>query len=146
MKKQPLFLLEILIAMSLVALCITPLLKGPTLMHKMEMSSLIRIESSRVAAWTFTEIVEKLLKNEIRWETLPKLGEKSPEKHLSDVPLTLPPLPNPSVLTRTFWLSTMEEKKETDGRIHRLIAVHQRIGSQKREFTYRVIITKSSST
>jgi hypothetical protein len=136
------FLLEILIAMSLVSLCIAPLIKGPIDMHRAEMDHLKRIEESRVAAWTFTEIVEKLLKNEIRWELIPKLDVEGPNVSLSDVQLKLPPLPEESLLTRKFWLSTLEEKQEKDGRIHRLIAVHLEIGSKPRKFTYRVIVTK----
>jgi hypothetical protein len=142
--KRPMLLLEILIAMSLVSLCIAPLIKGPLDMHRAEMSHLTRIEAGRIAAWTFTEIVEKILKNELRWEQLPKLGQESPAIILSDVPLKLPPLPAKSTLARKFTLATLKEKRVKDGPIHRLIAVHLEIGG--REFTYRTIVTKLPST
>ncbi len=134
------FLLEILIAMSLVTLCITPLIKGPMDMHRAEMGHLKRIEQSRIAAWTFTEIAEKLLKNELRWELLPKLKEIGPVIALSDVQLKLPPLPEKSILTRKYQITTRKEKQETDGRIHRLLAIKIEVGD--RQFTYPIIVTK----
>jgi len=141
MKKQhPMFLLEILIAMSLVTLCITPLIKGPMDMHRAEMGHLKRIEQSRIAAWTFTEIAEKLLKNELRWEQLPKLKGTGPTIALSDVQLKLPPLPEKSILPRKYKIKTLKEKQETDGRIHRLLAIKLNVGDRK--FTYRVTVTK----
>ena len=143
-QKKPMLLLEILIAMSLVSLCIAPLIKSPLEMHRSEMSHLTRIESGRIAAWTFTEIVEKLLKNEIHWESLPKLGEFGPRITLSDVPLKLPPLPEKSTLSRKYSFKTLQEKRVADGPIHRLLAVRLEIGD--REFTYRTIVTKNSST
>lgn len=139
-KHHPMFLLEILIAMSLVTLCITPLIKGPMDMHRAEMGHLKRIEQSRIAAWTFTEIAEKLLKNELRWEQIPKLQEAGPKIVLSDVQLKLPPLPKKSIVTRKYTIKTLQEKQETNGRIHRLLAIKLKVGDRK--FTYRVTVTK----
>src|SRR5579863_9040572 len=110
-RKRPMFLLEILIGMSLVTLCIAPLMKGPMDMHRAEMGHLKRIEQSRMAAWTFTEIVEKLLKNELRWELLPKLDETKSYAALTDIALKLPPLPEVPRLTRKYNIKTLEEKK-----------------------------------
>jgi hypothetical protein len=139
MNRKPMFLLEILIAMSLVSLCIAPLMKGPIQRHKAEMEHLRRIESSRIAAWTFTEIVEKLLKNEIRWDALPKFGDADMKFPLKPMKLKLPPLPK-QTLTRQVEIHTKKEKKEKDGRIHRLLSIRLSIGG--RQFTYSHIVTK----
>ncbi len=147
-KKRPFFLLEILIAMSLVTLCVAPLMKGPINRHKEEMERLTRMEQSRIAAWTFSEIVEKILKNEIRWEFIPKLSETSALISLSEVELKLPPLPEERTMSRKFYLKTIEEKTKPEGPIHRLIAVHLLItaGKKSRQFTYRLTVSKPPSS
>lgn len=142
-KKRPMFLLEILIALTLVSLCIVPFIKQPLEMHKAEMKRLERVECDRIAAWTFTELKEKFLKKEFRWEQIPQLYERSVWINLPTVELRLPPIPCPSV-SRKFYFSTLEEKQESDGKIHRLVAIHMqvKVGKNKRKFTYRLILTK----
>lgn len=143
-QKRPIFLLEILIAMSLVTLCIAPLMKAPILMHRKEMSHLQRIEASRVAAWTFTEIVEKILKNEVRWDTLPQLGSEGPTISLAPFELKLSPLPTPSSLPRKYSIKTLEEKIVPNGPTHRLLSIRIKVGKQK--FTYRINVNKSPAS
>jgi len=143
MQKRSMFLLEILIAMTLVILCIVPLLKGPLQMHQKEMEHLTQIETGRIAAWTFTEIVEKFLKKELRWTTLPKLEEKGPTYNLPSASFKLPSLQTKE-LPRKFRLKTLEEKHEPNGTIHKLIAIRLKIA--KKKFTYRIILTKGPSS
>ena len=133
------FLLEILIALSLVALCIFPFVKQPITMHKAEIKRLERIECDRIAAWTYTEVRETLLNRGLRWEQIPQLQEQSSWMGLADVVLELPPMPC-THLPRRYRLVTQEEKQEANGQIHRLVALVIEVG--KRQFTYRVILTK----
>ena len=76
MKKCPFVLLEVLIALLLVMVCIVPLLRAPILQYRAEIGLIERLEKQRVADWTFTEIQEQLLKNEIAWKDLPS-GKKT---------------------------------------------------------------------
>jgi len=76
-KKKTFLLLEILIGIFIVSLCLIPLIQSPILVYRAEMKQLEEIEGERLADWTFSEIKEKLLKNEIPWEKLPSPEMKS---------------------------------------------------------------------
>jgi hypothetical protein len=129
-------LLEILIAISLIVLSLIPLVREPIHLHMAEKLRFEKMEGNRIAAWTYTEIREKFLKGEFRWEQIPSLKAKSKVFDLPPVPLLVPPVAD-KIVTRTFQLKTLKEK-EQDGRISRLIAIHLKVGPCER--TYRLIV------
>ncbi len=90
MKKRPFVLLEVLIALLLVTLCIVPLLRGPILQYRMEIRAIERLEKQRVADWTFTEIQEQLLKNEIAWNDLPVKNKTTRRWELPPAQIQIP--------------------------------------------------------
>lgn len=139
MKKRPVALLEVLIALSLVTMCAIPLIRQPIANHQAEMAQVERIEAGRVAACTFAEVREKFLRKDIRWKQIPALKTKSAPFTLEDATLQLPPMPVRPI-KRSFTLETLEEKQEPDGKTCRLVAVHLNIG--KNPFTYRVTLIK----
>lgn len=138
MRKRPTVLLEILIALTLIILVLVPLIRQPIQLHIAEKERIKRIEANRITAWTYTEIREKFLKGEFRWEQIPALKIESKIYELPSVPLLVPPVANETI-TRKFTLETIEEK-EHEGKISRLVAVHLKIGSLKS--TYRLILEK----
>jgi hypothetical protein len=124
MKKRPVALLEVLIALSLVAICAVPLIRQPIANHQAEMAQIERIETGRIAACTFAEVREKFLKKEIRWKQIPNLKTKSAVFAMSDSTRQLPPLPEKPI-KRSFTLETL----------------HLNVG--KNPFTYRITVYKS---
>jgi hypothetical protein len=136
MKKRPAALLEVLIALSLIALCAVPLIRQPIANLRGEMASLKRIEAGRIAAWTFSEIKEKLLKQEIRWSQIPPLKEEGPVVFLPKSRVQLEPL-TCGEIERSYSFYTIEEKHAED-KIYRLIAVHVKVGGHP--FTYRTTV------
>jgi len=68
--KRPILLLEVLIALALVALCAIPLLAPQTDMIRAERRFLNEIEADRLANVVFADIVQKMYENLIPWEAL----------------------------------------------------------------------------
>ncbi len=141
MQKKPAVLLEILIALTLIILVLVPLIQQPTQFHRAEKERIQRIEANRIAAWTYTEIREKFLKGEFRWEQIPALSKKSKIYQLPSVPLLIPPVADKSV-RRKFTLKTIREK-EHEGKTSRLVAIEVEVDGHKA--TYRLIVEKKSS-
>jgi hypothetical protein len=138
MQKKPAVLLEILIALTLMILVLVPLIQKPMQFHKAEKERIQRIEASRIAAWTYSEIREKFMKGEFRWEEIPALTRESKIYELPSVPLLLPPVADKSV-RRSFRLQTIREK-EHEGKISRLIAIEIKVDGHRT--TYRLIVEK----
>ncbi len=150
MKKKPFLLLEILIAFLLVAVCAVPLVTQPLKLYRAEMKFLEQMERERLANWTFSELKEKLLKNEIPWGKIPQKGMKGQ-------PIPLPPafiqIPGcaPKKVERTFTLMCKGEKKGLKEEIYRLLYVRidfsPRLFPKKKEkksadYGFRVIVQK----
>lgn len=138
-KKRPIALLEVLIALSMILLCVGPLVKQPLANHQAEMAQATRIEEGRMAACAFVEVREMFLKKQIRWKQLPKLKGVSAPFALSDAPLQLPPFGSKPI-KRSYVLKTLSEKQESNGKTFRLIAVCFTFGKNK--FTYRLTVFK----
>ena len=143
MKKRPSLLLEVLLAMSLLALCATALIRQPILFHRAEVEQLERVASDRIAAWTYTEICQKLIKGEFSWSQIPTVKGKSKKFTLPDTLFRVPSLFSRSA-TRSYFLETLREKQSEDGRITRLVSVHIQIGSgrKKRQFSYQLNLVR----
>ena len=71
-KKKPYLLLELLIALFLVACLALPLIRNPSRMLQNELSDLERMELERISEVSFARIKEKLYTNEITWEQIEK--------------------------------------------------------------------------
>lgn len=122
MKKRPFVLLEVIIALTLVALCAIPLILKPIRVYRSEMRSLEEGEGERLADWTFSEIKERLLKNEIPWEKLPALNETTPPFLMSSSTISVPGR-KPKRIERAFTLYGKGEKQGIGGEIYRMIYV-----------------------
>lgn len=137
--KRPALLLEVLIAISLFALCTVYFVGTPSRLHKKTLQQLERVEADRIASWTFTEIREMFAKGSIRWDDLPPLKQKTNSFSLPDATFQLPSLKT-KALKRSYALKTLQQKENSNGKIYRLIAVWITVNG--REFTYRFTAEK----
>lgn len=67
-RKRPFLLLEVLIALALVAMFSVPLIRGPLVLFRSQMESFIQLECERIASLSLAEIKEKLYLEEVSWE------------------------------------------------------------------------------
>lgn len=152
MKKQPFLLLEILISILLVSLCLIPLIQSPIRSYKAQVRLLEEMEGERLAEWTFSEIREMLLKNEIPWEKLPKPNQTTLPFPLPFQAIDLPGL-KPKNIQRSFTLRCKKngEKEGLKGETYRMIYVDIEFEpklSQKKgkgTYSYRLAIRKIPS-
>ncbi len=124
MRKTPFLLLEILIALSLVMLCIVPLIVGPLNLYRSEINSLWDLEEERLAEWTFSEIKEKLLKNEIPWGRLPSEKNTSVSFNFPDATLFSTGGKSKKVKRKITLSMRAKGKQDLSGKIYRLLHVH----------------------
>ena len=122
MKKRSFLLFEILIAFLLVALCAVPLVRQPLTLFRAEMRSLELLERERLADWTFSEIKEKLLKNEIPWEKIPSKGNKSTVFRLPPSTIRIPGCA-PKQIERTYTIACRGEKIGLQDEIYRSLRI-----------------------
>lgn len=124
MKKRPFLLLEVLIALLLIELFTVFFLKQPILAYRKELANLEELERQRIADWSFSEVKEKLFKNEIPWESLPqKRGDKKGPFPLEppcyiDIPSFLK-----KKVERSFSLHYQRQKTGRHGETYRLLEV-----------------------
>lgn len=77
--KRPVVLLEVIIALALVALCALPLLAPQTDIIRAERRFLHQIEADRVAGVIYADIVQKMYGGSITWEELLSSEERDVE-------------------------------------------------------------------
>ncbi|HSX27119.1 MAG TPA: hypothetical protein VLE89_08970 [Chlamydiales bacterium] len=140
MKKRTFLLLEVLIALLLVICCAVPLVTQPLILFRKEVKTLEEVEQERLANWTFTEIKEKLFKNEISWERLPSKGITSPSFPLPPIALQIPGC-NSKPMARSYTLSCSGEKTGTHEETYRSFLVRIAIGNKKK-YSYRLIVQR----
>ena len=147
-KKKPFLLLEILIAILLVSICLVPLVQSPIQSFRAELQLLEEMEGERLAEWTFSEIKEKLLKNEIPWEKLPGPGAKTASFPLPPASIEMAN-GKPKKIERSFILGcgAKGEKEGLQGEIYRILAIgidfQPRLSKRKnKSYTYRLIVRK----
>lgn len=145
MKKRSFILLEILISISLILLCGLPLILRPMQMQRQEMTFLWEIEGERLADWTFSEIKEKLLRNEIPWKKLPTLKKNKETYSLPDAELSLPNR-NKKIIRREFTLACKNEKEGQNEEIYRLFEVkiyfYPSLKKKSATYQYQVLVRK----
>ena len=139
MKKRTFLLLEILIGLLLVITCIVPLVKQPLKYYKEEMECLERLELERLADWTFTEVKEILLKNEIPWEKIPKKKEQTAHFSLPSASIEIPGNKAKEV-ARSFMLTGRGEKTGSKGEMVRQLGVY--IFLNERKYQFRVPVRR----
>lgn len=120
-KKCSFLLLELMIAISLIALVAVPFVRSPMYILKGEIVDLQEIELKREALLTFMEVQEKLHSKEITWDQLELKDElKLPEKILS---LDLGTCGKSSWKQTVSILTQLEKKEEKTGELNRLVEV-----------------------
>lgn len=134
MQKRSFVLLEILIAFSLVGLCIVPLVRQPLKLYKNEVEFLEKLELERLADWTFTEIKERLLKNEIPWDELPKKKKQTTSSYPLPPAIIEIPSCKTKEITRSFVLEMRGRKKGSKNRDILQIGVFVYLNKKKYEF------------
>ena len=92
LKKQirSFLLLEMMIAIFLVTVSISPFLKSTFTYFRSELKQLELIEAQRIAELSFFEIKQKLYQNEIAWDDIPKLQTESSIFSLDPFPTEIP--------------------------------------------------------
>ena len=141
MRKKPFLLLEILIAFALVELCAVPLVRKPLKMFREEMKYLLEMEQERLADWTFTEIKELLLKNEIAWEKIPLKKGKSGPFELPNATIEIPGCPTKNI-ERSFTLTGRGEIIGKQNEVYRQLGVH--ITLNEKTYSFRIPVQKLS--
>ena len=149
MKKRPFVLFEVMIALVLLMLCAIPLLTKPIELYRSEMRLLEEGEGERLADWTFSEIKERLLNQQIPWEKLPKQGETTKPFPLKSA-LIYVPSRAPKQIERTFTLYGKGEKEGKNGETYRMVYVKihftpelSRRKKKENIYTYRVPIIRT---
>jgi hypothetical protein len=132
-KKRTFLLLEVLIAFVLVTICSIPLVKQPLKLYKDEMEYLEKMERERLADWTFTEIREMLLKNEIPWKKIPAKGVETAPFPLSPMVIEIPGCKT-KVIERSFVLKGRGQKIGLNDAEFRQIGVYIFLNDHKYEF------------
>lgn len=122
MSKRPFVLLEVMIALTLVVLCAIPLILKPIRVYRSEMRFLEEGEGERLADWTFSEIKEQLLKNDLPWEKLPALNETTLPFPMSPSTISVPGR-KPKRIERSFTLYGKGEKQGIGKEIYRMLYV-----------------------
>lgn len=141
MKKRTYLLLEVLVAFMLAAICIVPLVSQPLKLYRNEVDYFETMEKERWADWTFLEIKEMLLKNEIPWEKIPSQGFYSSRFKLSPIPLHIPGIRSKTI-KRSFVLRNSKQKIKPDGTLYLQVYVYVFLNKDK--FTFRLPIQKSA--
>src|SRR3990167_10499328 len=136
-KKRPIALLEVLIAMSLVMSFLTYFAKKPYHQYRRKHKEIVRSEYGLIAAWTFSEVREKFLKNEIRWSQIPPLTQTTNDFKLPSYTLDIPFLRSTEI-PRKYSIRTLNEKHDEEGNIYRLVEI--KIDIDKNIFSYRTIL------
>lgn len=142
-KKKTFLLLEILIAILIISICLVPLIQTPMQSYRAEIRILEEMEGERLADWTFSEIKEKLFKNEISWEKLPKPGAKAGPFSLSATFIQIPGCASKKI-ARSFTLKCWKKERERrKGEIYHMLRVEidfQPRLSFNKGYTYHILV------
>lgn len=133
MKKRTFLLLEVLIAFILVTICIIPLVKQPLKLYKDEMVHLEQLELERLADWTFLEVKELLLKNEIPWEKIPEKKMETGPFSMQASSIQIPGC-KAKAIARSFTLKGRGEKVGNNSEIYRQLGIYIFLNGRKYEF------------
>ncbi len=138
-RKPSYMMLEIMIAIALVALCALPLAFSPLKALKKELELIERLEMERIADLSFVEIKERLLKNEIPWEELSTSKREKTSYKLSSLSFLIKGSGKRNV-ERGFRILCPHEKEGYSGIEYRhlLIKVELYLKKKPHEFQYHL--------
>jgi hypothetical protein len=134
MKKRNFLLLEILLAVTLLALCIVPLVRNPICFYKKEMETLIDLEKKRIENEALLEIRQLLFKNQIPWNEFPMRNKEEAlvKTLILQKPITIGELKNKDLpLLYRIW--TKQEKKVKQNKTCRKIAIEVTLDKEFKE-------------
>lgn len=100
-KTHSFLLLEMMIAIFLVTISITPMISGSLKYVRSEIKELELIEAQRIAELSFAEIKSQIYQNQIPWEQIPIKKSDSELIDLPDYSLQLPGF-DPKKIRRSF--------------------------------------------
>lgn len=120
-------------------MCILPLAKQPLQLYKSEYVYLEKMELERLADWTFTEVKELLLKNEIPWEQIPGKSVETESFFLPPSTIQIPGYA-PKKVERSFFLTGRGEKLGLAGETYRQLGIYIHLNGKK--FSFRMPIEK----
>lgn len=141
-KKNSYLLLETIIALFLITICLLPIAQNPIFFLKSQIISLEKMDLERIADLSFSEIKEKLYKNEIPFDEIIKNEEKSKLYNLKDEYILLDKFPQKQVL-RNFKICQVKDKKGPGGAKYKLCRVNvflEMPKKQKQEYIYSLFI------
>ena len=137
LKKRPFLLAEVLVAFLVATLCVVPLVRKPLLMYRDAIEQMEEMEKERLADWTFSEVKEILLKNEVPWSQIPRKSGKSLEYPLPNGKIQLPG-GKAKKIRRKFILNGKREKMNPDGKDYRYLEILIYLDEKKYSFTLPV--------
>ena len=141
-QKRTFLLMEVMIALALIALCIAPLMRMPILHFQKQVEHLVQFEKHRIADWSFSEVKELLLKNSIPWEKLPKKKAPPLLYPLPKVELEIPGIRSQTVERRAQFECTGEKEGENGNEYH-LLEITILLDGEKIVPPYRIMIEKN---
>jgi hypothetical protein len=141
-KKRSFLLLEVLLAITLVAVFAAPLMRLPINYYRSQVDRLESFERQRIADWSFSEVKELLLKESIPWDKLPG-KDQTFTFPLPDSSFIIPHLPTRPV-HRSFTLNCKGEKEGKHGEIFRIYHVDITLDAKK-SYQYRLLVQRTFS-
>ena len=117
----------------------------PIRAYRFEMQALEEVEGERLADWTFSEIKEKMLKNEIPWDKFPSMKETSGPFPLEPEWIYVPGR-KPKSIKRSFTLFGKGEKQGIKGEVYKMLYVKiefsPALSKKKKIYTYRLPVQR----
>jgi hypothetical protein len=143
-KKRFFLLMEVMIALALIAISIVPLMRMPIVHFQREVEHLAQFEKHLIADWAFSEVKELLLKNSIPWEKLPRKNDPPLLYPLSKVDLEIPGI-RTQTLARAAQLKCTGEKESENGNRYHLFEITIFLNEEKITPFYRIMIEKNQT-
>ncbi|MES2344546.1 MAG: hypothetical protein V4494_01215 [Chlamydiota bacterium] len=151
MKRKAYLLLELLIALSILALCALPLVRTPLFSARQEIAAFEKMELARLAELGFAKIFEQLHQNEIPPKAFEaKTLQNTP--YLKDtVVIDLPGILNKK-FNREFFLWTHAQKEGPEQNEFKIVRIKitftpfETTKKKSKSFTYSVFIELNNNT
>jgi hypothetical protein len=133
-----------LICFTIALLCIIPFLKEATTRYLSERKELEGLELSRLADWTFSEIIEQYAQGAISWDSLPQGAG-----HTLAIPLPAAQITGTdgslrSVAREAICRAPGKPKEGVDGLSYRLLYVEVRFPPSSERYRYALTVQKAA--
>jgi len=120
-KKKSFFLIEILLAIFLLTLLALPWMSNTLFLLRQDHKQMEEVEYQRIANLSFVEIYEKLLQQEIPWESFSQEARNN-QFTLPKTSLQLPEM-TPFEIERNFTIKLLKEKQDKEKNVYRKVEV-----------------------